>query len=231
MYNGIMKQEFFFAYCIYTMKKSTNYNCTELGFINDKIYTVDDIIRNHNFGRLKFDYFKRSGLIDKYPTIYNLIKEFNDIDYRIYSEIGVYSFEKAISGLIDILLVKNDTFIILDWKTNRVPLMFESGYFAKNPDSTLTTEFVKKDERFMYPLTHIPDSVGEHYTMQLSLYAYLIEDFGFTCKGLVLCHIRTKEDDNTDVIELYNINYRKADAELLINDYVANNIDQTNKLF
>lgn len=213
------------------IRKSTNYNATELGFINDKLYTIDDIIKSHNFGKLNMSYFKRCGLEEKYPKIFELLKSFNEIGYNIYSEIGVYNFEKGISGLIDILLINKDNFIILDWKTNRAPLQFKSGYYRKNPDGTLTDDFIEKFDVLSYPLEHIADSVGEHYTLQLSLYAYLVEQFGFKNKGLILSHIRTLENTDEDIVELYNIKYRKDDIIAMINDYTSNNLTETNILF
>jgi ATP-dependent exoDNAse (exonuclease V) beta subunit len=212
------------------IRNSTNYKSTELGYINDKIYTIDDIICNHNYGKLKLDYFEKTKLNETYPKIYNIIKEFSNIGYKIYSEIGVYDFELCISGLIDILLVKGEEFVILDWKTNKSPLMFDAGYFTKDVNGNLTNEFIKKDEYFASPLDYVQDSVGEHYTMQLSIYAYLVETFGYKCNALVLTHIRSITEDKEEV-KFYNIKYIKNEVQLLLNHYSTNNIDITNKLF
>jgi hypothetical protein len=212
------------------IRNSTNYNSNELGYINDRIYTIDDIITKHSYGRLKLDYFRSTKLNEKYPKIYEIIKEFSDVGYKIYSEIGVYDFELCISGLIDILLVRDESFIILDWKTNKSPLMFEAGYFTKDINGNLTDKFITKNEFFSYPLDYIPDSIGEHYTMQLSLYAWLAETFGYKCNGLILTHIRNVTNTEEEV-KFYSIKYRKPEVELLLNHYSTNNTDKTNKLF
>lgn len=220
------------------IKSSNGYKKTDKGFIKDQIYTIDNIIQKHKYGRLNLDYFVKSGIKDKYPTIYTLIEKFVNKGYKIYSEIGVYSFQHLVSGLIDILLVKDTEFIILDWKTNKAPIRFESGYYKKDIYGNLTDEYVIKHETFKHPLENLEDSVGNHYTMQLSTYARLVESFGFTCKGLILCHIRTvknktiefnKDSDfqETDEVKFYNIKYLKDEVENMLGDYVYNNVSKT----
>lgn len=40
------------------------------------------------------------------------------------------------------------------------------------------------------PLNHLPNCNGSHYTMQLSMYAKMVElILGIPCTGLGLCHI------------------------------------------
>ena len=199
------------------VKSSNGYKTDANGFINDRIYTIDNIIQRHKYGRLKLSYFVKSGIDKKYPTIYNLIKELTEQGYRIYAEIGVYHTGFLISGLIDILLVNdNFEFIILDWKTNKAPLHFDCGYYEKNLDKTLNLDkWIPKDEYFEYPLNDLVDSVGNHYAMQLSTYGYLVETFGLKLKGFILCHIRTLEKqfmangDPMEEVKFYNIPYKK----------------------
>ena len=78
------------------------------GFIDGRIYTIDDIIRTHNYGRLDLDYFRVVGIADRYPQIYSFISEMVSMGFEIYAEIGVYHPEYLISGLVDILFVKGD---------------------------------------------------------------------------------------------------------------------------
>jgi len=200
-----------------SIKSSNNYKKDANGFINDRIYTIDDIIQRHKYGKLKLSYFIKTGIDIKYPTIFNLIKELVNQGYRIYAEIGVYHTGFLISGLIDILLVNdNNEFIILDWKTNKAPLHFDCGYYEKNLNGTLNlNKWVAKDEYFEYPLNDLVDSVGNHYAMQLSTYGYLVESFGLTYKGFILCHIRTLElqfmanGDPIEEVKFYPIPYKK----------------------
>ena len=215
------------------IKSSNGYKRNANGFINDRIYTIDNIIQRHKYGILNLNNFKEKGVDKKYPKIYSLIEGFVNQGWKIYAEIGVYDSTALISGLIDILLVKGDEFIILDWKTNKAPIRFESGYYVKDILGKLTDEFVFKNEFFHSPISHLPDSVGNHYAMQLSIYTYLVESFGYKQKGRILCHIRTIEDakdeegNDVEVTEFYDIPYLKNEAESIINHYASQNINKS----
>lgn len=130
---------------------------------------------------------------NKYPEIYEVFKFYTDRGYTIYSEIGAYLIDYLISGTIDVLAIKEDRFVILDWKTNRDGLKFESGYYKKDKTTKpaqLTDEWVYKDERMLAPVSHLPECNGSHYSIQLSMYALMVEMIlGIPCVGLALCHI------------------------------------------
>ncbi len=130
---------------------------------------------------------------NKYPEIYRVFKYYTDKGYVIYSEIGAFDPTLRISGTIDILCYRPTDFVILDWKTNRGGLQFESGYFKKDTTTVpnqLTNEWVTKNDKMLPPLNHLPECNGSHYTMQLSIYAALTEqDLNIPCTGLGLCHI------------------------------------------
>lgn len=130
---------------------------------------------------------------NKYPEIYEVFQYYTERGYTIYSEIGVFLIDYLISGTIDILCVRDDQFVVLDWKTNRDGLKFESGYYKKDKTTTpaqLTNEWVTKNEKLLPPLSHMPACNGSIYNMQLSLYAYMVEQIlGIPCVGIALCHI------------------------------------------
>ena len=204
------------------VKNSTNYKMTiGTSFINDRIYTIRDIINNPEIGRVKLDYFQRCGLAEMYPAIYNLLKKLVEAGYFIYSEICTYSSDFLVSGLIDILAVKGNDFIIIDWKTNRAPIKFEAGYWKKDQWGNLT-EYRESNKIFKTPLRELADSVGNHYTLQLSLYDYLTEGFGLNCKGNILCHIRPKtfmkDEPEVEVVTM-PIKYLKNDVYKMLNHH------------
>lgn len=147
--------------------------------------------------------------------VYLFLVDLINQGYTLYSEKRVYNSEVGICGTIDIFAVKGDDFIIVDWKTNKDTLCFKSGYFKKNYLGQKTNIFVNQDKTFKYPLHNIPFCKGETYTLQLSLYAFLSELFGMTCKGLYLWHLR--QDD-----VMYKINYRKEDVNRMIEHYYKN---------
>lgn len=218
------------------IKSCNGYKTNADGFINDRIYTIDNIVSSHNYGRVNLDYFVKTGVDKKYPKIYKLITGMVLAGYKIYAEIGVYDSKNLISGLIDILMVRDKDFIILDWKTNKAPIRFESGYYEKNLDGTLNLDsFVYKEDYFQAPLDHLYDSIGNHYALQTSMYANLVESWGLTCKGIILCHIRTlekqydEEGNEIEVVEPYDMPYLKSDVQDLIADYSSKHIYKTSK--
>lgn len=130
---------------------------------------------------------------NKYPKVYEVFDYYINAGYKIYSEIGVFMPDFLISGTIDVLIVKENQFVIGDWKTNRGGLRFESGYYKKDkkqrPQQT-TNEWVRKEEYLCPPLKHIENCNGNIYNLQLSMYAFMVEYIlGIPNAGLWLCHI------------------------------------------
>lgn len=129
----------------------------------------------------------------KYPEIYRVFKHYTDLGYTIYSEIGAFLIDYQVSGTIDILCYRPTDFVILDWKTNRDGLKFESGYYKKDKTTIpnqLTNEWVHKKEFMLAPVSHLEDCNGNHYALQLSLYAWMVSYIlRIPCHGLGLCHI------------------------------------------
>lgn len=160
--------------------------------------------------QLKLDEF--IALTDnKYPDIYKVFKYYTDNGYKIYSEIGGFLIDYLVSGTIDVLLIKDDRFVIGDWKTNRGGLKFEAGYYKKDKSEKIhqTTDiWVKKNEGLMAPLSHMPNCNGSIYNLQLSIYAFMVEQIlGIPCAGLWLCHI-----DSDFVLNKYGMPKRFPDG-------------------
>ena len=221
-----------------TIKDSNGYKKIEgTRYINDRIYTIADILEDDSYGRVYLDFFVKTGIKEKYPQIYILIKYYVEQGYKIYSEVCAFNYDCKISGLIDLLLIKDDTFVIIDWKTNKADITWTSGYYQKDAEGNLTDNFVEKNEYFKYPLVHIPDSIGHHYTLQLSIYNYLVEGFGLKHISNMLCHIRyeTHTDDSKilkilpelygkEKVDFVPINYLKDDVKLLFEHYYSKNV-------
>jgi hypothetical protein len=199
------------------VRESTNYRKIKSNFQNNRIYTIDDIINDDTIGRIDIDFFEKKGIKENYPQIFNIIKELTDKGFLIYAEIGVYDSVNMICGLIDIILIRNKEFIILDWKTNSMPIRYEAGYFEKDDYGQITDNFINKDSYFYTPLNNIPASTGHKYSMQLSGYANMVESFGFKHLGSILTHIRdikfgltTKEE-----VKLLNVLDLKNEFEIM----------------
>lgn len=177
---------------------------------------------------------------NKYEEIYRVFEHYLNNGYTIYSEIGVFDPLLLISGTIDILCDRPSDFVILDWKTNRDGLKFNSGYYKKDKftvPNQLTNEWVDTKEFMLAPLNHLPECNGSHYSMQLSIYARLCERiFEKPCTGLGLCHIaspfvlntygqplRDKDGYHVDPngeekVTWYRINYLRNEADAIFHD-------------
>lgn len=130
---------------------------------------------------------------NKYPEIYKVFDYYTNTGYKIYSEIGAFLIDYLISGTIDVLCIRDDQFVIGDWKTNRGGLKFEAGYYKKDKTQKphqLTDEWITKNDTLLPPVNHLPDCNGAIYNLQLSMYAFMVESIlGIPCAGLWLCHI------------------------------------------
>ena len=116
-----------------------------------------------------------------------------------------------ISGTIDVLCIRDDKFVIGDWKTNRGGLEFEAGYYKKDKTqkpNQLTNDWVAKKEFLLPPVNHLPNCNGSIYNLQLSMYAFMVESIlGIPNAGLWLCHI-----DSDFVLNEYGMPKRFPDG-------------------
>lgn len=202
--------------------------------------TVADIpLFNADYCLLNLDEFIEKTNY-KYPKIYECFKAYTDAGYKIYSEIGMFLMDYLISGTIDILLVRDDKFIIGDWKTNRGGLKFGSGYYLKDKKqypNQLTNTWIPKTDMLKAPVSNMPDCNGSIYNLQVSLYAYAVEQIlNLPCGGCWLCHIDNDfvlneygqpklfkdgyhlKDDPVDTVRFYTMPYRKHEIELMLKD-------------
>lgn len=110
-----------------------------------------------------------------------------------------------ISGQVDLLVRDGDDITIIDWKTNRE--IKKKSFFNS----------AKKHNVMMKaPLNNIMDCNYWHYTLQLSLYAYMIEKLnpGVNIKELKIVHI-DREGKQT----IYPLEYKREDVDRMIKHY------------
>lgn len=148
---------------------------------------------------------------NKYPDVYAVFDYYIKNGYKIYSEIGIFLPSVLVSGTIDIFILREDQFVIGDWKTNRGGLLFESGYYKKDKSESpaqTTDIWVPNKEFLLPPLSHLPKCNGSIYNMQLSIYAFAVEAIlGIPNAGLWLCHI-----DSDFVLNKYGMPKRFPDG-------------------
>lgn len=155
-----------------------------------RCFSVSDLQFNYDIGEMSLQaFYDKIG--SKYPVIFDTIKYYVDQGFRIYSEINVYDPINLISGTIDVLLVRDTEFVIIDWKTNRNEIKFEAGYYRKDKATNeLTDVWVPSAKYMLHPIDNLQDCTGTHYSLQLSLYARLVELFNYNCVAMILFHIR-----------------------------------------
>lgn len=148
---------------------------------------------------------------NKYPQVYDIFHYYTNAGYKIYAEIGAFLIDFLISGTIDVLCIRDDKFVIGDWKTNRGGLKFEAGYYKKDrtqKPNQLTNDWVTKKEFLLPPVNHLPNCNGSIYNLQLSMYAFMVESIlGIPNAGLWLCHI-----DSDFVLNEYGMPKRFPDG-------------------
>jgi len=96
---------------------------------------------------------------------------------NVLSEIIIYSKELRIAGTVDIIAKDNrtDEYILIDWKTSKKITTVSYGYKTGNHDAT----------------RNVMDCNFYHYSLQLSLYRYLLEEYyGLNVRNQVIAHIK-----------------------------------------
>lgn len=113
------------------------------------------------------------------------------INHNLLSEVKVYNREIGLAGTIDLLAEDNNTVTLIDWKTNK----------------KIRKDGVKR--RLNEVSMKVKDCNYIHYTLQLSLYAYLLELEGYNIDKLLLVHLG-------EYINVYEIEYRKDLVKLML---------------
>lgn len=96
--------------------------------------------------------------------------------YEIFSEVFVYSKELALAGTIDLLIYDKlkGTYKIVDWKTNK---RIDTKSFDNRTGHQEATR-------------NLMDCNFIHYSIQLSLYRYILENYyGLTMNGSAISHL------------------------------------------
>lgn len=127
-----------------------------------------------------------------------------DEEKGVYPEylIHVDDGDLHLAGQIDLLIKDRDEILVVDYKTNKKIEL--KGYFNKK---------TKQTEKMKYPLSDLDDVNFSHYTLQLSIYAWMIQhnNPNFKIKLLRLIHF-----DHSGNITEYDVEYKKSTVERLL---------------
>lgn len=111
-----------------------------------------------------------------------------------------------LAGQMDLLIKDNNDIYIYDYKTNENGIESKSYY----------NSFTKTSKKMFHPLNNLDDCKLMHYTMQLSIYAWMLQQINpaFNIKRLCLIHI-DRQNKETEI----DVDYRKDDVIKLIKSY------------
>lgn len=118
----------------------------------------------------------------------------------LYPELILYNDEWKIAGQADWVMKVGKTVHIKDYKTSK---------------EISKTAF--QEQCLLPPLSHIPNANFYTYSLQLSIYALMLEQAGYKIGNLAIEHVG-KEDFKT--IEMYPTEYLKKDASKMIKHYL-----------
>lgn len=107
-------------------------------------------------------------------------------DWEIIPEMILYLDEYKLAGQSDLVLLnhKEKKFKILDYKTNKKGV-------SKDPFKNAT---------MFTPVEHLTDCKFTHYSLQLSLYGYMLEkELGYSCDGNEILWVDTNDSKQIDI--------------------------------
>jgi len=132
-----------------------------------------------------------------------------DLDYGIYPEYLIYYDNPKIgihiAGQIDLIVKNGNDIFIIDHKTNaKIDL---KGFYNSSTRSS---------DKMLYPLGHLDECNYNHYQLQLSTYAWMLQKLNpeFVIKDLILNHY-----DHSGKNTLYHCSYLKDDVEKMLKHY------------
>lgn len=124
----------------------------------------------------------------------------------IIPELRMFNRKYKIAGSADMIKIFPDkTFDVDDWKTNK--------------EIKMTNDY----QKMKGPLSHLDDCNHIHYCLQISLYAYMLECFGYKPNNLRFTHVVLDEDGETILEQVeYHTTYMKKEIMDMLAYYEEN---------
>lgn len=132
-----------------------------------------------------------------------------DLEYGVYPEYLIYydnpKIDLHLAGQIDLIVKNGNDIYIIDHKTNK-KIDLKGFYNSAN----------RSTDKMKYPLGHLDECNFNHYQLQLSTYAWMLQKLNpnFTIKDLILNHY-----DHDGKNTLYHCSYLKDDVEKMLKHY------------
>lgn len=155
------------------------------------------------------------SIIDRNPYI-----NYAELPDGAYPELTIFNRRYMVSGQADLVTIDQGYVDIDDYKTN--------GRF-----DTKSFQFKGKHKMMYSPLNKFQDCHLSHYTLQLSTYAWMLEQFGLKPRRLRLLHYLLLEEDAQKVLRgepvehleptEYLLTYEKSSVEKMIKHFRTRN--------
>lgn len=121
-----------------------------------------------------------------------------------YNEFLIFDHDNRIAGQMDRLFIETIDGVryadIGDWKT----------------DKAISKAYLKFKGYFMYPFHKIACNNYNEYSIKLSMYAYMLEKFGFTIRKMGITHVKLDADLNIKIRNLHETkDFRNLIPEML----------------
>lgn len=174
---------------------------------------------------LEYSFYNKKKDIDisKYHIggKFECIKDHNELDleYGIYPEYLIHRVsddgQLRIAGQIDLLVKKGNSIICADWKTNK-KIETKSFFNAKSKSSV----------KMKFPLNTLDDCNYNHYALQLSTYAFMLQKMNpeFVIEDLILVHF-----DHNDNMTVYHLPYLKDEVIRMLAFYKKESMLEENR--
>lgn len=147
---------------------------------------------------------------------YLLPKRLEDLEDGVYSELTLWSNYFQVAGQADIVYIETINGIryidIDDYKTNK---KIEEKSFKSR----------KGYAKMLYPVNSIMDCNYCHYNLQTSLYAFLLEEAGYTVRKLEFQHwnnVGTKKVPSYVKNKVYKMPYLRKEVMAMLTHYKKN---------
>jgi len=132
-----------------------------------------------------------------------------DLEYGVYPEYLIYRVSPdnilRIAGQVDLIIKSGNEIVIVDYKTN-----------AKIDQKSFFNQTTKQSTKMKFPLNTLDDCNFNHYQLQLSTYAWMLQKLNpdFIIKDLIISHY-----DHNGNNTLYHCTYLKKEVEKMLAYY------------
>lgn len=147
----------------------------------------------------KADYYEHDNISYQTPAAYSQADILHIQDFasnRLYTELLVYNDEYMVAGQVDLVRKMGKRVWIRDYKTSKE--------ITKKPF---------RDEKLLTPLNDLPNANWYVYNLQLSAYAWILEQCGYIVEGLDILHTRSKK--------IYDVPYLRDHVQMMMDDYAT----------